>query len=111
MFDAGLMRDRITVQQYNKAVDAHGDVRDDLDENWESVCTVYAQISPISGREFYAAEQSRSEVSHKIRCRWFPGLKTEQRLVYRGRIFEIVSVIDWNNRHESYLILVKELVE
>ena len=111
MFDAGLMRDRITVQQYNKAVDAHGDVRDDLDENWVTVCTVYAQISPISGREFYAAEQSQSEVSHKIRCRWFPGLKTEQRLVYRGRIFEIVSVIDWSNRHESYLIMAKELVE
>lgn len=111
MFDAGLMRDRITVQQFNKAVDAHGDVRDDLGENWVTVCTVYAQISPISGREFYAAEQSQSEVSHKIRCRWFPGLKTEQRLVYRGRIFEIVSVIDWSNRHESYLIMAKELVE
>ena len=111
MIDPGKMRHRISVQTYNGDLDEHGDIRDDAAENWTTDRTVWAAIDPISGREFYAAEQSQSQVTHKIRCRYFPGLKTAQRLVYSGRIFEIASVIDWEDRHESYLIMAKELVE
>lgn len=110
MIDAGKMRHKVTLQQYNKTVDSHGDVRDDDELNWKDVRSFWAAIDPVSGREFYEADQSQSQVTHKIRCRFFPGLKTEQRLVYHGRIFEIVSVIDWELRHESYLIMAKELV-
>lgn len=111
MLDPGKLRHRVTLQQFNLDVDAHGDVRDDDDRNWKPVRTFWAAIDPVSGREFYEADQSQSQVTHKIRCRYFPGLMTEQRLVYQGRIFEIVSVIDWELRHESYLIMAKELVK
>lgn len=112
MIDPGKMRHSLTLQTYNKTVDGHGDVRDDDDENWSDTRTFWASIDPVSGREFYEAGQSQSQVTHKIRCRYFPGLKTEQRLVYHGeRIFEIVSVIDWEDRHESYLIMARELVQ
>lgn len=111
MIDPGKMRHRITVQQFNDQVDTHGDIRDDEDTNWSAFTTVWAAIDPISGREFYAAEQSQSQVTHKIRCRYFPGLTTEMRISYSGRIFEIVSAIDWEERHESYLIMAKELVQ
>ena len=115
MFDAGRMRDRSTFQIYNGATDSHGDIRDDLDENWTDVATVWAAIDPVSGKEFYAAEQSESEVTHKIRCRYFPWLKAELRIRYRAkdtvRIFHIVSIIDWQNRHENVLIMAKELVQ
>jgi len=33
------------------------------------------------------------------------------RIVHQGRKYRIVSVIDWEMRHESFLIMVKELVE
>ena len=115
MIDAGRMRDRITFQRFKRTVDEHGDVRDDLDENWEDFCTVWAAIDPISGREFYAAEQSQTEVTHKIRCRYFPGLKAEQRIRHQDggitRTFHIVSIIDWQNLHESYQIMARELIE
>lgn len=115
MFDAGRMRDRVTFQAYNGSVDTHGDIRDDLDENWTDVITVWAAIDPVSGREFYEASQNQSEVTHKIRCRYFSGLKAEQRIRNQAgntvRLFHIVSIIDWENRHESVLIMAKELVE
>ena len=111
MFDAGRMRDRITFQTYNGTVDAHGDIRDDVDTNWTDACTVWAAIDPISGREFYEAGQNQSEVTHKIRCRYFAGLTTAMRIMHQGRKYRIISVIDWETRHESFLIMAKELVE
>lgn len=108
--DPGKFRHRVAVQSFNRTVDAAGDIRDDLPENWSTVRLIWAAIDPVSGREFYEAEQSQSEVTHKIRCRWFPGLRTDQRLNLRGRIFEIVSAINWGERNEEYLIMAKELV-
>ena len=111
MFDPGKLRHRVTFQRYNGTVDDNGDVRDDVEENWENVRTTWAAIDPVSGREFYAAAQSASEVTHKIRCRYFSGLSPSWRIRYRDRTFHIISVIDWEMRNESYLIMVKELME
>jgi len=111
MIDPGKMRHRITFQRYNGTIDSYGDIRDDVAANWTAVCSVWAAIDPVSGREFYEAEQSQSQVTHKVRCRYFPGLETAYRIVYRGRVLHIVSVIDWEERHESYLIMAREMVQ
>lgn len=141
MIDPGKFRQSVTFQRYNGTVDQYGDVRDDVDENWEDFKATRAAIDPLSGREFYAAEQSQSEVTHKIRCRYFRGLQAGMRIRCAAgkqydcvagrarsgisqigsdptehkddlqRLFHIVSVIDWEERHESFLIMAKELVK
>lgn len=111
MIDAGKMRHLITFQSFDGTTDESGDVRDDLDENWDDVKTLHASIDPVSGKEFYSANQSQSEVTHKIRCRYVSGLKTAMRIKYGTRTFRIVSLIDWEERHESLLIMAKELVQ
>lgn len=110
MIDPGKMRHRITFQQFSGEVDGYGDPLQSDDASWEVVATVWAAIDPISGREFYAAEQSQSEVSHKVRCRYLAGLDTAMRIVKGPRKFKIISIIDWEERHESLLIMCKELV-
>ena len=110
MIDPGKMRHRILFQAFNGDVDDLGDIRDDDPANWRNVRTVWAAIDPVSGREFYAAEQSQSQVTHKIRCRYFPGAETAQRILFRDRVFQIISILDWEERHESFLIIAKELV-
>lgn len=110
MIDPGKMRHRITFQSFTGLQDDYGDPLQSDDSNWENTATLWAAIDPISGREFYAAEQSQSEVSHKIRCRYRSGLTTAMRIKYGKRIFQIVSIIDWEERHESLLIMCKELV-
>ena len=111
MFDSGKMRHKVTFQRYDGTVDQYGDVRDDVEANWKDFRSTWAAIDPVSGREFYAAEQSQSEVTHKIRCRYFSGLTSGMRILHQGKKYHIVSVIDWELRHESYLIMAKELVE
>lgn len=111
MIDPGKMRHRITFQHFVGESDAFGDPLLADDSQWEDVATVWAAIDPLSGREFYAAEQSQSEVSHKVRCRYRAGITTAMRIKYGERIFSILSVIDWEERHESLLIMCKELVK
>lgn len=110
MIDPGKMRHRITFQRFRGSLDDFGDPLQADDSQWEDVSTVWAAIDPISGREFYAAEQSQSEVSHKIRCRYRSGLDTAMRIICGKRRFRLISIIDWEERHESLLIMCKELV-
>lgn len=110
MIDAGKLRRRITFQAYDGYLDDNGDIRKDLDEHWSDVATVWGALDPISGREFYTAEQSQSEVTHKVRIRYRAGLETAMRIDLSGRKFEIQSIIDWEERHESMLLMCKELV-
>lgn len=104
--DPGKMRHRITFQMPGGGVDEHGDPAD----VWEDVTTVWAAIDPISGREFYAAEQSQSEVSHKVRIRFRAGLTTAMQIKFGQRAFRIISIINWAERGEGLLIMCKELV-
>ena len=109
MLDAGKLRHRVVVQRYVGEADDYGDIRWADDKNWRNVCIVWAAVDPISGREFYAAEQAQSEVSHKVRMRYRGGIKPGMRLLLEGRKLYIQSVIDWEERHESLLLMVQEV--
>lgn len=111
MVDVGKLRHRIAFQRFCGEQDDFGDPLQADDANWVHVATVWAAVNPISGREFYAAEQSQSEVSHKISCRYRTGLDTAMRITCGSRRFKIISIIDWEERHESLLIMCKELVQ
>lgn len=110
MIDAGKLRHRITFQKFDGQQDDYGDPLDADDKHWSKVVTTWAAIDPISGRELYAAEQSQSEVTHKVRLRYRPGITTAMRISWQGRKLKILSVIDWEERHESLLLMCKELV-
>lgn len=110
MIDAGKLRQRITFQKFDGQRDDYGDPLDAEDEHWSGVVTTWAAIDPISGREFYSAGQSQSEVTHKVRLRYRPGITTALRIFWKGRKFKILSIIDWEERHESLMLMCKELV-
>lgn len=110
MTDPGQRRHRITFQRFTGVQDRFGDPLKGEDENWTDAASLWASIKPVSGREFYAVEQSQSEVTHKIDCRYRAGLTTDMRIRFGSRRFEIISIIDWEERHESLLIMCKELV-
>lgn len=111
MIDPGKMRHRITFQRFTGKQDEFGDPIQADDSNWEDVVTVWAAIDPLKGREFYAAQQSQSEITHNVYCRYRAGLNSAMRIKYRTRKFSIESIIDHEERHQSLLIKCKELVQ
>ena len=110
MRDSGTLRHRIIFQSFNGETDSYGDILDEDDANWTDSRKRWASVQPISGKEFYAAEQSQSEVTHKIRCRYFPGATPKMRILFNNRKFKIISILDFNEHHEELLIMAKELI-
>ena len=53
------------------------------------MATVWAAVDPVSGREYYAAEQAQSEVTHKVRLRYRAGVTPGMRVLLGQRRLHI----------------------
>lgn len=71
---------------------------------------VWASITPIVGKEFFAAEKENSEITHKIRIRYASGIKPSMRVNFNNRIFQIMSVINYQERNSELQLMCKELL-
>ena len=95
----GDLNKRITIQYPTKV----GDVT-----TWAAGDTVWAAIWPISANEVVQANAAVMLISHRIRIRYRSVLKANWRLVYSGRNFNVVSIIDPNMDHKWLDVLCKE---
>lgn len=101
----GSLRHRVTLQQ--KTV-----TEDDLkqqSEVWSDITTEWARIEPLSGMEYFAAKQINVDISVRITIRYRPGIISDLRAVFDGRIFEVLSVINPDERCESLVLMCKEV--
>lgn len=99
------MRHRIIFQRPTEEKDRLAGYKDD----WFDVATVWAQISPVSGRE-YLAQVRETMVSHKIYCRYRDGITPRMRIKFKDRTFRIISVLNWDERNEGLTIMCEEHV-
>lgn len=104
MTTAAVLRNRVTIQQPSASRGKLGGVK----EGWADVGTVWAAVAPISGREFFAAQQVNSEVTHRVTIRYLPGVDAKMRVIYGKRVLEIQSVIDPQERHVELQLMCVE---
>lgn len=78
--------------------------------NWVKVASVWANIRPISGREMWQAMQAAAELTHRVLMRYNTIAQPQMQIAYNGRLFEIDSVIDTDERHIELVCVCKELV-
>lgn len=116
---AGQLNKRITFQQNTGTQDATGQRID----AWADVITVWAAITPLSGKqlELARAQTVTSTATHQIRIRWNEALTNQ--LTYRVkyaagfsptdtapvvRYFRINSILDTEERHFEMRLVVTE---
>ncbi len=85
----GKMRYRITLEENAGSQDEYGNITDE----WTEVCTVWADIVPVSGREYLAAEQNMSETQYKIYMRYRKGINAKMRAREGDHVYELLSVL------------------
>jgi SPP1 family predicted phage head-tail adaptor len=102
----GKLRHRITLQKYVSSKDSYGA------ENkvWSDLANVWASIEPISGKEYFAAQQVNAEVSTKIIIRYRKDVEPKMKIKYMGRYFEILSVIHTKEQKKELQLMCKELI-
>jgi SPP1 family predicted phage head-tail adaptor len=75
---------------------------------WEDEATVWAAIWPISASEQVQAMQNVMTISHRIRIRYRTILKPSWRICFGTRYFNIVSIINPDEKNQMLDLICKE---
>jgi SPP1 family predicted phage head-tail adaptor len=103
---SGKLRHRITIQSKVVSRDTFGAET----ITWRTEKTVWASIEPISGKEYFLAQQVQSEVTHVIKIRYYEGLRTDWRMLFGSRIFDVKSVINFQEQNVEMILMCREFV-
>ena len=103
---AGKLRHKVTIQDYTESQNSYGE----MTKTWSDYATVWASIEPVRGREFWESQQINAEVTAKITIRHLYGINPKMRVKHDNRIFEIISVINPEERNVELQLMVKESV-
>lgn len=99
---AGKLRHRVTLQE---PVKVQNPTTGAVINTWRDVSTIWAEVSPLSAREFIAAQASQGEISTRITIRYRPGVTRKHRILFRGAIYNIEGVLPDPKSGREYLTL------
>jgi len=66
---------------------------------------VWAEVTPLRGREFFAANSEQYACDVRIRIRYLSGVQREHRMMWRSEPYDITQIIDQDARKETMEIL------
>jgi len=72
--------------------------------------TMPAEVTPLSGREFWRSQQVQSDITHEVVIRYRPDVRHNQRIRYGDRTLNIESVIDTEEAGVELRLMCKEVV-
>lgn len=105
MDNIGKLRKRIEIQSNTATADAMGQ----LIPTWTTLDTRFASIEPLTGRELINAQQVNAEITHKVTLRYYAA-NSKMRVKYGTRLFEIMSVINKEERNIETQLMCKETI-
>ena len=62
--------------------------------------SVYAEVMPLSAKEYFANQQVQSTVTHRVRMRYTSNLTPKSRIVHDSRTFEVTYYRNVEERDE-----------
>jgi SPP1 family predicted phage head-tail adaptor len=109
LMDIGRLNKRIT---FYKETD-QGEI-DEYGRNvmsLEAFKTIWASVEPLTGREYLEAQREANKQTYKIYTRYYKDLRDPNLVIgFKGRKFEIESVINYRENNEMLLFMCVEKV-
>ncbi len=106
---------RIKVESLTgSTADAHGHVDNTVSTNWTTYAQPYASVMSKGGREFWKVDQVAADVSHVWYCPYDANVAAatpDMRIVWDGKTYEILSVVDIDLAHEEIEIQTRRAVQ
>lgn len=100
-------RDRIEIEEITGDPDEHGQIDLDDPDNWSTYIVRKAHRSDRGGREFYRGAQIQPEVMTQFRMysdSHSREITSKMRVKFQGRIFEIISVTELDNKNRQIVL-------
>lgn len=101
------MRERVTVEYAVENLGTSGETT----LEWKEETTVWASVEGVSASEVIGAAQQAIEVTHRVRMRYLDGLTQKNRLKWRGRTLDIVSLLEHGDRSQHEAICVEDVTK
>ncbi|MBH3202572.1 phage head closure protein [Serratia marcescens] len=99
---AGKLRHRITLQKPVKVQDT---TSGEMIDTWQDVSNLWAEVSPLSAREFVSAQAMQNAVTTRITVRYRQDIEPKYRILFRGKIFNIEGILSDPKSGLEYLTL------
>jgi len=99
---AGRLRHRVILQ---RSVKDQSPVTGGITESWVDIAIIRAEVAPSSAREFVAAMATQSEVTTRITIRYRSAISSLDRILFRGKIYNIEGVLPDPVSGREYLTL------
>ena len=106
--EAGRMRFLAIYQTPARQLDANNA---DKIVAWQDRFPVSISIETLKSWEAIKARAVQMNITHKIKCRWREDINADGRFNYRGRIFNIFSIDNVEERNRELEILACEVVK
>lgn len=104
--DFSKMRHRIT---FLKPTGTHKNGMGENVPDYAELRTVWAFVTPKTGREYDEAQKLRAETTYNVYTRYFADVTAEMQIRFNDRILKIESVLNVNERNEELLIVASEV--
>jgi SPP1 family predicted phage head-tail adaptor len=91
---SGLLQHHVTVQRLTLVPDGGGGGQ----SVWATLYQPWAYITPVGTWEKMSGMQLESPITHSIYIRYYDDINPRDRIVHRGRIFNIRSIIDMEEK-------------
>lgn len=101
---AGVLRHQVTLQSQSTAQNSYGEAV----RTWADLGTVWAQVSPVSARELFAAAQAQATTTHQITIRYRSDVTASCRVKFGSRYFAIDGVLNPDERNWRLVLLCTE---
>jgi SPP1 family predicted phage head-tail adaptor len=100
----GALRHRLVLEAPERAGDGGGGA----DVTWLALGELWAAITPSAGGEGVVAERIAGRISHEIVTRWRVDIAPAMRFRSGQRVFEILAVLDVDERRRMLRCLCRE---
>ena len=102
---AGTLRNRIVIQKVTETQSSSGAIL----ESWTTFKTIWAEVEPRNGREIFSGAQMVEELSLVLKIRYSPNVVPKMRIFWRGRVFDILGVINVYGAGKEMMLACREL--
>jgi len=106
MINAGELTHQITLQKKSITQDSELNPI----ETWINWRTLWAQPMPKTGKEYYKLATVNSDITEAFKIRYIGGVSPHLRLLFRCKYFEILDVINTDEKNQEIIITAKVAV-
>ena len=100
--NAGDLRERIGI--WRRSVTVKSGI---TSESWEMLCSAWARVEPLSGREYFQTAAVNRENSIRFTIRYRADVTAEMTIRWRGTDYGIESVVNPGGRNVALEILTR----